>query len=184
VCTRPFPSQPVGLWNDPGRAKYLATYFERYPGLWHHGDFAETTAHGGYVIHGRSDATLKPGGHRIGTAEIYRQLEPIDAVADSVAIGQRWRDDVRVVLFVRLRDGGQLDGALERQIRTQILRTTSPYHVPVRILAVADIPYTRTGKKAEIAVRQAVHGEPVTNAAALANPECLDGFRDRTELAR
>jgi acetoacetyl-CoA synthetase len=184
VCTRPFPSQPIGLWNDPGRARYLATYFERYPGIWHHGDFAETTAHDGYVIHGRSDATLKPGGHRIGTAEIYRQLETIDAIADSVAIAQRWQDDVRVVLFVRLRDGAALDVALEREIRMQILRGASPYHVPARVLAVTEIPYTRTGKKAEISVRQAVHGEPVTNVTALANPECLREFASRPELAR
>jgi acetoacetyl-CoA synthetase len=184
VCTRPFPSQPVGLWGDADNARYRATYFERFPGMWHHGDFAETTPHGGFVIHGRSDATLKPGGHRIGTAELYRQLEAIEVIADACAIGQRWRDDVRIVLFVRLVDGAALDDALERRIRTHLLRTTSPYHVPARIVAVADIPYTRTGKKAELAVRQVVHGEPVGNTAALANPESLEGFRALPALAR
>jgi acetoacetyl-CoA synthetase len=184
VCTAPFPSQPVGLWNDPGRARYLATYFERYPGAWHHGDFAETTAHGGYVIHGRSDATLKPSGHRIGTAEIYRQLEPIDAIADAVAVGQRWNDDVRIVLFVVLRPGHALTTDLERTIRTAIFRNTSAHHVPARIVAVADLPMTRTGKKAELAVRQVIHGEPVANVAALANPESLALFSGLPQLAR
>jgi acetoacetyl-CoA synthetase len=184
VCRAPFPSQPVGFWNDPDRARYLATYFERYPGMWHHGDFAETTPNGGFIIHGRSDAVLKPGGHRIGTAELYRQLESIDAVADAVAVGQRWSDDVRIVLFVVLRDGAVLDAALERAIRTAILANTSPYHVPARIVAVPDIPYTRTGKKAELAVRQVIHGEPVTNASALANPAALDAYRDLAALRR
>ena len=184
VCTAPFPSQPVGLWNDPDRRRYLATYFERFPGIWHHGDFAETTPNGGYIIHGRSDAVLKPGGHRIGTAELYRQLEPIDAVADSVAVGQRWHDDVRIILFVVLRAGATLDVALERQIRAAILRNTSPYHVPARIIAVPDIPYTRSGKKAELAVRQVIHDEPVPNTAALANPGALDGFRGLPALRR
>jgi acetoacetyl-CoA synthetase len=184
VCRAPFPSQPVGFWNDPDRRRYLATYFERFPGIWHHGDFAETTPNGGYIIHGRSDAVLKPGGHRIGTAELYRQLESIDAIADSVAVGQRWHDDVRIVLFVVLREGAVLDVTLEREIRTAILRNTSPYHVPARILAVADIPYTRTGKKAELAVRQVIHGEPVANAAALANPAALDVYRDLAALRR
>lgn len=184
VCTAPFPSQPVGLWNDPERKRYLATYFERYPGAWHHGDLAERTVHGGFVIHGRSDAVLKPGGHRIGTAELYRQLESIDAIDDAVAIGQRWNDDVRVVLFVKLRPGHELTMELERTIRSTILARTSAHHVPARILAVADIPMTRTGKKAELAVRQAVHGEPVVNTAALANPESLALYRDLPALAR
>ena len=184
VCTAPFPSQPVGLWNDPDRRRYVATYFERFPGAWHHGDFAETTASGGFVIHGRSDAVLKPGGHRIGTAELYRQVETIDAIADSVAVGQRWRGDIRIVLFVVLRGDAVLDAALEREIRSAIARNTSPHHVPARIVAVPDIPYTRTGKKAEIAVRQAIHGEPVTNVAALANPGALDAYRDLAALRR
>ena len=184
VCRAPFPSQPVGFWNDPDRKRYLATYFERFPGMWHHGDFAERTEHDGFIIHGRSDAVLKPGGHRIGTAEIYRQLEAFDAIADAVAVGQRWNDDVRIVLFVVLRRGAALDGALERGIRSAIAKNTSPYHVPARILAVADIPYTRTGKKAELAVRQIIHGEPVNNASALANPAALDGYRDLAALRR
>jgi acetoacetyl-CoA synthetase len=184
VCRSPFPSQPVGFWNDPGRARYLATYFERFPGMWHHGDFAQRTPSDGWIIHGRSDAVLKPGGHRIGTAEIYRQLEAIDAIADAVAVGQRWHDDVRIVLFVVMRAGSSLDAALEREIRAAIARNTSPYHVPARIIAVPDIPYTRTGKKAELAVRNAIHGEPVTNASALANPMSLDAFRELPGLAR
>jgi acetoacetyl-CoA synthetase len=184
VCTAPFPSQPVGFWADPDRRRYLATYFERFPGVWHHGDFAETTAHGGFIIHGRSDAVLKPGGHRIGTAELYRPLEAIAAIADSLAVGQAWRDDVRIVLFVQLRDGAVLDEALDRQIRSAILASSSPHHVPARIVAVPAIPHTRTGKKAELAVRAAIHGEPVTNAAALANPEALDHYRDLPALRR
>ena len=184
VCTAPFPSQPVGFWADPDRRRYLATYFERYPGVWHHGDFAETTAAGGYVIHGRSDSVLKPGGHRIGTAEIYRQLELIEQIQDSVAVAQSWNDDVRVVLFVQLRDGVELDGALEKLIRSTILRSTSPHHVPARVVAVPAIPYTKTGKKAEIAVRQAIHGETIANTGALANPESLDVYRSLVALRR
>jgi acetoacetyl-CoA synthetase len=184
VCTAPFPSQPVGLWNDPGRERYLATYFARYPGVWHHGDFAQTTAHGGYIIHGRSDAVLKPGGHRIGTAEIYRPLEALPVIEDAVAVGQRWRDDVRIVLFVKLRPGASLDATLDREIRTTIARSTSPYHVPARILAVPDIPYTRSGKKAELAVRQVIHDEAVINAASLANPESLAHYRALDALRR
>jgi acetoacetyl-CoA synthetase len=184
VCTAPFPSQPVGFWADPDRRRYLATYFERFPGIWHHGDFAETTPHGGFLIHGRSDAVLKPGGHRIGTAELYRQLEPLDAIEDSLAVGQSWRDDVRIVLFVVLRDGATLDEALERLIRSTILAGTSPHHVPARIIAVPAIPHTRTGKKAELAVRAAIHGEPVANAAALANPESLAHYQGIPALRR
>ncbi len=184
VCTAPFPSQPVGFWADPERRAYLATYFERFPGIWHHGDFAQTTSSGGFIIHGRSDAVLKPGGHRIGTAELYRQLEPIDAIEDSVAIGQSWHDDVRIVLFVQLRAGSSLDEALERQIRAAILAGTSPHHVPARIVAVPAIPRTRTGKKAELAVRAAVHGEPVAGAASLENPEALEHYRGLSALRR
>jgi acetoacetyl-CoA synthetase len=177
VCTAPFPSQPVGFWGDPERRRYLATYFERYPGVWHHGDFAELTAAGGLVISGRSDATLKPGGHRIGTAELYGQVELVPEVVDSIAIAQDWEGDVRIVLFVQLRPGVALDPALDRRLRLQIQRNTSPYHVPARIVAVADIPRTATGKKAELAVRDVVHGRPVTNAAALENPQALELFR-------
>jgi acetoacetyl-CoA synthetase len=177
VCTEPFPSQPVGFWDDPERRRYLATYFERFPGVWHHGDFAELTASGGLVISGRSDATLKPGGHRIGTAEIYGQVEQLPEIADSLAIAQDWEGDVRIVLFVQLRPGIALDPALDRRIRLQIQRNTSPHHVPARIIAVADIPRTTTGKKAEIAVRAVVHGRPVKSAGALANPEALELYR-------
>jgi acetoacetyl-CoA synthetase len=184
VCTAPFPSQPVGFWNDPDRRRYLATYFERFPGVWHHGDFAETTPSGGFIIHGRSDAVLKPGGHRIGTAELYRQLESIAEIEDSVAVGQSWQDDVRIVLFVKLRGGAELDESLERSIRSAILAGTSAHHVPARIVAVPAIPYTRTGKKAELAVRAAVHDEPVANAAALENPESLDHYRGLPALRR
>ncbi len=184
VCTSPFPSQPVGFWNDPDRRRYLATYFERFPGAWHHGDFAETTPHGGLVIHGRSDSVLKPAGHRIGTAEIYRQLEPIAAIADSVAVAQTWHDDVRIVLFVKLAPGATYDDALDKQIRTTILRNTSPHHVPARIVPIAEIPYTKTGKKAELAVRQMIHGETVANTGALANPDALACYRSLTALAR
>jgi acetoacetyl-CoA synthetase len=184
VCTAPFPSQPVGFWGDPARKRYLASYFERYPGVWHHGDFAETTASRGFIIHGRSDAVLKPGGHRIGTAELYRPLEALDAVEDSVAVGQAWRGDLRIVLFVKLRDGAVLDDALQRQIRAAILTHASAHHVPARIVAVRAIPYTRNGKKAELAVRAAIHGEPVTNIASLANPESLAHYTSLPALQR
>lgn len=184
VCTAPFPSQPVGFWGDPERRRYRAAYFERYPGIWHHGDFAETTVSGGFIIHGRSDATLKPGGHRIGTAELYRPLEAIDAIEDSLAVGQAWRDDVRIILFVVLRAGAALDDALQRRIRVAILGHSSPHHVPARIIAVPAIPYTRNGKKAELAVRAAIHGELVVNAVALANPEALAHYAALPELMR
>ena len=177
VCTRTFPSQPVGFWNDPGRARYLATYFERYPGVWYHGDLAALTPSGGMVIQGRSDATLKPGGHRIGTAELYNLVENLPEVVDSIAIGQRWRDDIRIVLFVQLAPGATLDAALTARIRQTIALNASPNHVPARVLAVRDIPRTPSGKKAELAVRAIVHGEPVKNASALANPEALDDYR-------
>ncbi len=178
VCTRPFPSMPVGFWNDPDGAKYHAAYFERFPGIWCHGDFAEWTGHGGLVIHGRSDATLNPGGVRIGTGEIYRQVEQIPEVVEALCIGQDWQGDVRIVLFVRLRDGVALDEALEKRIRTTIRAGASPRHVPARIVAVADIPRTKSGKIVELAVREVVHGRPVRNAGALANPDALDNFRD------
>ncbi|HVY46648.1 MAG TPA: acetoacetate--CoA ligase [Minicystis sp.] len=182
VCKQPFPSQPVGLFGDPERRRLLATYYERFPGVWHHGDLAEITPSGGLVILGRSDATLKPGGHRIGTSEIYRQVEQIPEVVDSICVGQRWRGDVRVVLFVELRDGVTLDAPLEGRIRQQLARSASPYHVPARIVAVPAIPKTPNGKKAELAVRAVVHGEPVKNAAALANPEALAHYADLPAL--
>ena len=182
VCTRAFPSMPLGFWNDADGNRYRAAYFERFPGVWAHGDYAEETAHGGLIIHGRSDAVLNPGGVRIGTAEIYRQVERIDEIVESVAVGQQWQGDVRVVLFVILREGAQLDDALEQRIRTEIRQHATPRHVPARILSVGDIPRTRSGKIAELAVRNAVHGQPVRNTEALANPEALAYFRDRAEL--
>jgi acetoacetyl-CoA synthetase len=182
VCTAPFPSMPVGFWNDPDGTKYRAAYFERFPGVWWHGDYVELTAHGGLVIYGRSDTVLNPGGVRIGTAEIYRQVERLDEVVESLAIGQEWERDVRVVLFVRLREGLKLDDALADRIRRQIRENTTPRHVPARIVQVADIPRTRSGKIVELAVRHVVHGRPVRNIEALANPQALEHFRNRAEL--
>jgi acetoacetyl-CoA synthetase len=184
VCTAPFPSMPLGFWNDPGGRRFHAAYFERFPGVWAHGDFAETTEHGGFVIHGRSDAVLNPGGVRIGTAEIYRPVERIPEVLESLAIGQEWQGDTRIVLFVRLREGAPLDDALAERIRERIRREASPRHVPARIAQVADIPRTRSGKIVELAVRDVVHGRAVRNREALANPEALELFRDLPELRR
>ena len=182
VCTRAFPSMPVMFWNDPDGAKYRAAYFERFPGVWCHGDFAEVTEHGGFIIHGRSDATLNPGGVRIGTAEIYAQVEQLPEITEALAIGQDWDDDVRVVLFVRLRDGVELDEDLQARIKTHIRNGASPRHVPARIVAIADIPRTKSGKITELAVRDVVHGRDVKNKEALANPEALDLYRDLPEL--
>jgi len=182
VCTRPFPSAPVGFWNDADGARYQAAYFERFPGVWAHGDFAEQLPSGGFVIHGRSDAVLNPGGVRIGTAEIYRQVEKLDEIIESIAIGQRWEDDVRVVLFVVLRDGTVLDDALRDRIRRTIRQNATPRHVPAKIVAVPEIPRTRSGKIVELAVRSVVHGDPVRNTEALANPAALEHFRGCPEL--
>ncbi|MEQ8483250.1 MAG: acetoacetate--CoA ligase [Pseudomonadales bacterium] len=184
VCTRPFPSCPVGFWNDPDGARMREAYFERFPGVWAHGDFAEVTDHGGYLIHGRSDAVLNPGGVRIGTAEIYRQVERLPEIRESICVGQQWQDDVRVVLFVVMQAGCSLDDALRERIRSAIREHASPRHVPARILAVPDIPRTLSGKIVELAVREVIHGRPVRNTGALANPEALDHFRDRDELSR
>ena len=183
VCTAPFPSMPVAFWNDPGDAKYRAAYFERFADVWCHGDYAELTAHDGLIIYGRSDAVLNPGGVRIGTAEIYRIVERFEEVAEAIAIGQQWDGDVRVVLFVRLQAGFGLDESLQDRLRSAIRRQTSPRHVPARILAVADIPRTRSGKIVEIAVRDVVHGRDVPNTDALANPEALEHFKGRAELS-
>ena len=187
VCTRPFPVMPLGFWADPDGSKYRAAYFERFDNIWCHGDFCEVTEHGGLIIHGRSDATLNPGGVRIGTAEIYRQVEKLDEIVESIVIGQDWPPgapgDVRVVLFVRLRDGLELDDDLEARIRQTIRSNTTPRHVPSKILQVRDIPRTKSGKIVELAVRNVVHAQPVKNVEALANPEALDQFRDRPELA-
>ena len=183
VCTRPFPSLPVGFWNDPGDVKYHEAYFGVFPNVWRHGDYVEITAHGGMIIYGRSDAVLNPGGVRIGTAEIYRQAEQLDDVVESLVIGQDWEGDVRVVLFVKLREGLVLDEGLREGIKRRIREGASPRHVPARIVQVADIPRTISGKIVELAVRDVVHGRPVTNRDALANPEALDEFKDRPELA-
>jgi acetoacetyl-CoA synthetase len=173
---------PIGFWNDPDGRRYRAAYFERYDNVWQHGDYALQTTEGGFVILGRSDAVLNPGGVRIGTAEIYRQVEKLDEVLESLAIGQDWEQDVRVVLFVRLRPGTALDAALEQRIRDVIRSNTTPRHVPARIVAVPDIPRTISGKIVELAVRDVVHGRTVKNTDALANPAALEHFRDRPEL--
>ena len=186
VCTRSFPVMPIGFWHDAGGAKYHAAYFERFDNIWCHGDFAEITAHGGFIIYGRSDATLNPGGVRIGTAEIYRQVEKLAEVVESIVIGQDWppgnAGDVRVVLFVKLREGLVHHDELEKRIKQVIRDNTTPRHVPAKILQVVDIPRTKSGKIVELAVRNVVHGNPVKNVEALANPEALEHFRDRIEL--
>ncbi len=182
VCVQPFPSMPVGFWNDADGKKYRAAYFQRFQGAWCHGDYAELTDSGGLVIYGRSDAVLNPGGVRIGTAEIYRQVERLEEVVESLAIGQQWRDDVRIVLFVRLGDGLRLNDELRQKIRDTIRSHTTPRHVPAKIVQVSDLPRTISGKIAELAVRQIVHGQAVKNTDAMANPECLEQFRDRPEL--
>ena len=187
VCTKPFPVMPVGFWNDADGKKYKAAYFERFDNIWCHGDFSELTAHDGIIIYGRSDATLNPGGVRIGTAEIYRQVEQLPEILESLVIGQDWppgkNDDVRVVLFVKLQEGLTLDGALTERIKRQIRDNTTPRHVPAKVVQVADIPRTKSGKIVELAVRNVVHAQPVKNVEALANPEALDYFRGRVELA-
>ena len=182
VCARHFPSMPVGFWNDADGEKFRAAYFATFPGVWAHGDYAEETAHGGLVIHGRSDAVLNPGGVRIGTAEIYRQVEKVPQVLESIVIGQDWQGDVRVVLFVRLRDGVTLDDTLREEIRRVIRANTTPRHVPAKIIQVADIPRTLSGKIVELAVRNIVHGRPVKNTDALANPQALELYRSLAEL--
>lgn len=184
VCTKPFTAMPVGFWNDPGGLKYHSAYFERFPGVWHHGDFAEWTEHGGLIMQGRSDATLNPGGVRIGTAEIYRQVEQLEEIKEAIVIGQDWDNDVRVVLFVVLADGLSLDDALRQKIKLKIRNGASPRHVPSVILQVSDIPRTKSGKITEIAVRDTVLGREVKNKEALANPHALDYFKDLDELHR
>ena len=182
VCTKPFPSMPVGFWGDPSGEKYFAAYFGRFENIWCHGDYVRLTQRGGMVIYGRSDAVLNPGGVRIGTAEIYRQVEQLDEVMESIVIGQQYEDDVRLVLFVILRDGLTLDEALEDSIKRQIRANTSPRHVPAIILQVSDIPRTKSGKIVELAVRDVVHGIEIKNVEALANPQALDEFKGRAEL--
>jgi acetoacetyl-CoA synthetase len=187
VCTAPFPSMPVGFWNDPDGGRYRAAYFEKFPGVWSHGDYVEMTGHGGLIIYGRSDAVLNPAGVRIGTAEIYRQVEQLDEVVEGLVVSQDWPPgkptDVRIVLFVHLREGLQLDAALTEKIRQRIRMNTTPRHVPAKVVQVTDIPRTKSGKIVELAVRNVVHGQPVKNLEALANPEALEQFRNREELA-
>ena len=183
VCTRPFPSMPLGFWGDEGGRRYHETYFRRFPGVWHHGDYIETTSSGGYVIHGRSDATLIVAGVRIGTAELYRVVEALPEVREAIAIGQRRPGGTRMILFVRPRAGTILNAPLRARIRATLRKRASPRHVPAKILEVSDIPRTRSGKIVELAVRAVVHGEEVGNRQALANPEALEQFRNRPELA-
>ncbi|PCJ03261.1 MAG: acetoacetate--CoA ligase [Alphaproteobacteria bacterium] len=182
VCTQPFPSMPVSFWNDVDGARYREAYFDRFDNIWCHGDWIEKTENSGFIIHGRSDATLNPGGVRIGTAELYGQVEKIFAVQDCVAIGQNWEEDVRIILFVILNEGCTLDDDLIKEIKTQIRKGASPRHVPAKIIAVSDIPRTKSGKITEIAVRDVVMGRPIKNVEALANPEALDLYRDLEEL--
>ncbi|MEW6423967.1 MAG: acetoacetate--CoA ligase [Bacillota bacterium] len=182
VCTAPFPSMPVYFWNDEGNKKYRSAYFDYYPHVWRHGDYIEITGTGGVIIYGRSDATLNPGGVRIGTAEIYRQVESLPEILDSIVVGQNWDNDVRVILFVKLAEGVQMTEELKKKIKTAIRENTTPRHVPAKIIAVADIPYTLNGKKVEMAVRSVIHNEPVLNQDALANPEALAYFKDLPEL--
>ncbi|STX29589.1 acetoacetyl CoA synthetase [Legionella beliardensis] len=182
VCTKPFPSMPIYFWNDFEKKAYKHAYFERYKNVWAHGDFAEITRHQGLIIYGRSDAILNPGGIRIGTAEIYRQVEKIPQVVDSIVIGQDWQDDIRIILFVKLQEGLQLDDELQDLIKQTIKRNASPRHVPAKILQVPDIPRTMSGKIVEVAVRQIVHGQEINNIQSLANPEALAYFKDRSEL--
>ena len=183
VCRNAHVSMPVGFWNDANGSRYEAAYFSGFPGVWAHGDFVEHRATGGYVIHGRSDAALNPGGVRIGTAEIYRQVETIAEVIEAVAVGQEWQGDQRIVLFVRLRPGVELTEDLQKAIRSRIRSGTTPRHVPARILAVTEIPRTRSGKISEIAVRDTIHGRTLGNDTALANPECLVAYRNLPALA-
>ena len=182
-CMNSFPSMPIGFWNDPDGQKYFEAYFEKFPNVWCHGDYVANTEHGGWVIYGRSDAVLNPGGVRIGTAEIYRQAEKVEEVVESLVIGQSWDNDVRVVLFVRLRDDLALTEKLQDKIRKMIRSNATPRHVPARIVQVADIPRTKSGKIVELAVRKVVHGEAVKNKHALANPEALELYVNLPELA-
>jgi len=182
VCTRPFPSLPLGFWEDPDGARYRAAYFEKFPNVWCHGDFVEITEHGGMIIYGRSDATLNPGGVRIGTAEIYRQVESFAEVEEALCIGQEWDKDTRIVLFVRMRPGQVLDAALADRIRKRVRQHCSPRHVPAKVIEIADIPRTKSGKITELAVRDIIHGRPVKNREALANPEALALFEDLPAL--
>jgi acetoacetyl-CoA synthetase len=182
VCTKAFPSMPIYFWNDPEGKKYHDAYFDVYAGVWRHGDFIEINERGGIRIHGRSDATLNPGGVRIGTAEIYRVVENLPEVGDSLVVGQDWQGDVRVVLFVKLKEGETLTDELVKRIRKAIREGCSPRHVPAKVIPIADIPYTINMKKVELAVRNIIHDRPVTNRDALANPQSLDLYKDLADL--
>ena len=182
VCTAPAPSMPLYFWNDEDNKKYQDAYFSVYPNLWHHGDYIEFTDTGGAIIYGRSDTTLNPGGVRIGTAEIYRQVETIDEVVDSVVVGQKWEDDVRIILFVKLAKGIELTEDLIKKIKTSIRQNLTPRHVPAKVIAIDDIPYTINMKKVEMAVRNVIHNEPVLNIDALANPESPELYKNLKEL--
>jgi len=184
VCVKPFPSMPVHFWNDEDGSKYRAAYFQAFPGIWHHGDYIEITGTGGVIIYGRSDATLNPGGVRIGTAEIYRQVESMPEIADSLVIGQDWENDVRVLLFVIPAEGVEFNDELVKKIKTTIRENATPRHVPAKIIPVEQIPYTISGKKVELAVRKVIHGQEVVNKDALANPQALDLYADLEELKR
>ncbi len=182
VCTAPFPSMPIYFWDDPDGSKYHNAYFDRYPGVWRHGDFIEITERGGVIFYGRSDATLNPGGVRIGTADIYRLLQPMVEIADSVVVGQQWQNDVRVILFVQMAAGRTLDELLKQKIKKHLRTHASPRHVPAKIIAVPEIPYTLNMKKVELAVRKVIHGQTVGNKEALKNPDCLVHFENLEEL--
>ena len=182
VCTAPFPSMPVSFWNDPDKKRYRNAYFEVYPNIWHHGDYVEITDKGGVIIYGRSDATLNPGGVRIGTAEIYRQVESFTEIEDSLVVGQKWDGDERVILFVKMAPGKKLTSEFENKIRATIRQNATPRHVPAKIIEIGDIPYTTNMKKVEIAVRKIIHNEEVANREALANPESLDLYKNIPDL--
>ena len=182
MCTNAFPSCPIGFWNDADGARFHDAYFDRFDGVWAHGDYAEITARNTMIIYGRSDAVLNPGGVRIGTAEIYRQVEKLEYVLESLAVGQDWQDDVRVILFVRLQEGVEYCDDLEKEIKSVIRTNTTPRHVPAKVIPVADIPRTISGKIVELAVRKVIHGEEVKNTDALANPEALALYKDLEAL--
>jgi acetoacetyl-CoA synthetase len=182
VCKTPFPSMPTGFWNDDDGAKFSKAYFDRFSGVWHHGDWCEWTLSGGMIIHGRSDATLNPGGVRIGTAEIYRVVEQLPEIKECIAVGQDWDNDVRVILFVTMKDGFTMDDVLSARIKKSLRDQASPRHVPAKIITVADIPRTKNGKLTELAVRDVIHGRAIKNVEALLNPAALDLYKDLPEL--
>jgi acetoacetyl-CoA synthetase len=182
VCTAPFPSMPIYFWDDPDNRKYHDAYFDVYPNVWRHGDFIEINDRGGVVMLGRSDATLNPGGVRIGTAEIYRPVEQMEEIADSLVVGQDWKGDVRIILFVQLADGVDLTDDLKKKITATIRANASPRHVPAKIVGIPEVPYTLNMKKVELAVKKVIHNQPVLNKDALRNPEALDGYADLKEL--